>query len=59
MSKAKHAIITDQCRANRGDEEAFDEAVRRLRNEYKAILDAHDENDVRYHLSIHVEWPDR
>jgi hypothetical protein len=33
------AFITPECRQNRGDEGAWDEAVARLRAEYDAILD--------------------
>lgn len=36
--KAVHAIITPTCRMNRTDAGAFDEAVRRLRDEYIACL---------------------
>lgn len=35
--KAKHAIITDECRTNRGDEGAIDEALRRLREEFLVL----------------------
>jgi hypothetical protein len=34
------AFITPTCRANRGDEGAWDEAVDRLRREYDAIIAA-------------------
>lgn len=36
-TKTKHAIISDDCRTGRGEDGAFEEAVSRLRDEYKAL----------------------
>ena len=36
--KAKHAIISDECRINKSDGGAFEEAVAHLREEYKNLL---------------------
>lgn len=33
------ALITPDCRANRGDDGAWDEAVRRLRAEYDLVVE--------------------
>lgn len=38
-SQVTAAFITPDCRANRGDAGAWDEAVARLRAEYDAVLD--------------------
>ena len=35
---ATQALITPECRENRGNDGAWDEAIRRLRVEYDAIL---------------------
>jgi hypothetical protein len=54
--KAVHAIITPTCRNNRGHIEAFDEAVRRLKNEYLACQG--DANaDANFHVVLTVERP--
>lgn len=50
---AKHAIITPTCRANKGADGAFDEAVGRLREEYAACLDANP--DSNFHVVLSVE----
>ena len=42
----RHAIITPDCRINRGSMEAFEEAVSRCRHEYLLILQGHGELDV-------------
>jgi hypothetical protein len=34
---AKHAIITDQCRTNKGDDAVIEEAVQRIIAEFKEI----------------------
>lgn len=52
--KAVHAIITPACRTNRGYVEAFDEAVRRLKNEYLACQG--DANaGANFHVVLTVE----
>lgn len=37
--KAQHAIVRDACRRLRGDAGAIDEALARLRNEARVLLD--------------------
>lgn len=60
---AAQAAITDVCRANRGDDGAFDEAVSRLRQQYDDIVGhRRDESGVEYHLVLSVcdqGWRDR
>jgi hypothetical protein len=53
--KAKHAIITPVCRANRTNVGAFEEAVQRLRDEYAACLEANEQSN--FHLVLTVERP--
>jgi hypothetical protein len=53
---AKHAIITPVCRTGRGVEGAFDEAVRRLREEYLACQTAGNA-EASFHLVLTVERP--
>lgn len=54
--KAVHAIISPTCRANRGDEGAIDEALRRIKDEYtRLLLPANAE--ARFHLVLTVERP--
>lgn len=52
---AKHAIITPACRANRGDDGAFEEAVKRLREEYKTILNLPGNEAVTFHAVLLVQ----
>lgn len=52
--KAVHAIITPVCRANRTDEGAFTEAMRRLETEYLACLD-HPSPGMTFHVVLTVE----
>lgn len=53
---AKHAIITDTCRANRTDRGAFDEAIERLRQEYDACMKGHPNGlGTQFHLVLTVE----
>lgn len=52
--KAVHAIISPTCRTNRGIEGAFDEAVRRLREEYLACQGEHNK-DSNFHVVLTVE----
>jgi hypothetical protein len=57
-TKAKHAIITDQCRINRGDREAAEEALSRLREEALECMAGHDfGHGVQFHLVLTVEKP--
>lgn len=53
--KLGHAIITATCRANRGDVEAFDEPVRRLRVEYETALGGWANTPHQMHLVLTVE----
>lgn len=55
---AKHCIITETCRANRGDEGAFEEAVARIRDAYHLNLAGRRARGValpRYRLVLVVE----
>jgi len=53
---AKHAVITDSCRANRSDRRAFEEAVERLRAEYEACMKGHPfGHGTQFHLVLTVE----
>ena len=53
--KAKHAYITDVCRTNRGDDGAIEEALNRLREEFKACADAWKIGDgTEFHLVLTV-----
>lgn len=61
--KARHAIITPNCRTvDRGGNDpsmdAFDEAVRRLREEYRAISEMRDDGWTG-HLVLTVVNPER
>lgn len=60
-STAHHSIISQLCRANRGDTGAFDEAVDRARREYAAILEGWgaDADSLTFHLALTVERPPR
>lgn len=62
--KAKHAIITPSCRAVPRPEldpdprmAAFEEAVGRLREEYRAICEGNGEGDYRLHVVLTMERP--
>lgn len=48
------ATITAQCRANRGDGGAFDEACERLRISYEQAMRA---PDINFHLVLVMEAP--
>jgi hypothetical protein len=55
---AKHAIITDECRQNRGDAGAVEEALRRLREEYDNVARGWPVGSGgRFHLVLVVERP--
>lgn len=57
--KALHTVITPNCRKIHGNNGmgAFDEAVKRLREEYAHCLDGWEkaENQPNYHLVLMVE----
>lgn len=58
--KALHAIISDDCRRNRGDEGAIDEALRRVREEYLACVRSwHPHKGVKFNVLLTVEAPPR
>ena len=53
---ALHAIVSDACRSHHGDEGAFDEATRQLKEQYNGILSKRrDEPGIKYHLLLTVE----
>lgn len=52
--KAKHAVVTPACRRNRGELEAFDEAARRLREEYAAVLEGWKRSGQAERLNFHL-----
>lgn len=55
---AAHAIISDDCRRNRGNEGAFEEAIVRLRKQYDQIVDGWPiGSDVKIHLALTIERP--
>ena len=55
--KAKHAIITPECRAGRGAHSAFHEAVHRLKLEYNECVAIDANLNVSYHMILTVERP--
>ena len=58
--KAEHAIITDTCRANKGDMVAFNEAIERLRESYSILLKNWEKDvGVQYHLALIIQRPGR
>lgn len=52
---AKHAIITPACQQGRGPDEAFEEAVRRLRKEYDRCREGWGDRQPNFHLVLTVE----
>ena len=56
---ARHAIITENCMKTHGDLGAFDEGVRRLREEYQSILNGWGERakELTFHIVLTVERP--
>lgn len=55
-AQVAHAIITFECRNNRGDLGAFDEAVSRLRSQYDQLVALRgDEIDTHFHLILSIE----
>lgn len=58
--KTLHAVVTDDCRNNRGEVEAADEALRRLRDAYIDIAKFWaDKPGVKFHFVLTVEAPPR
>jgi hypothetical protein len=54
--QAQHAIITDECRASRGDVQAFSEAIARVWPEYLESVKAFPVGSgAKYHLVLSVE----
>jgi hypothetical protein len=54
--KAKHCIITDNCRELHGEIGAFNEAVKRLRDEYIEIVKGHKQGiGSQIHLTLSIE----
>ena len=52
---ARHAIISDQCRINRGNEGAIDEALARIREEFLQIAPKWElGNNTTFHVVLTV-----
>lgn len=60
-SHAHHSIITPECRENRGDDGAFDEAVERARAVYDGIVHGWRSSGPQptIHLVLGLERPGR
>lgn len=58
-STAAHAIITPECRQNRGDGEAWVEAARRMLAMYESIIDGWKdaEQQPTIHLALILQRP--
>lgn len=54
---AKHAIISDECRRNRGEAEALAEAMDRLWREYESCAPAWKDKGARFHFVLTLERP--
>jgi hypothetical protein len=55
---AVHAVITDDCRRNKGTENAFREAVERIMSEAHKLNDWHSVGSgVKFHVILAVEMP--
>lgn len=55
---ASHQTITDVCRENRGDDGAFEEAMRRILLQYEACIEGwKGTSGVQFHLVLSVEKP--
>jgi hypothetical protein len=55
---ARRAVITDACRTGRGDMEAFEEAVSRLRDEYRALCTGWPVGkQAQLHVALILERP--
>jgi hypothetical protein len=58
--KARHAIVTDVCRANRTDEGAVDEALARLREEALQCFQGwKGKEGIQWHFVLTMEAPKR
>jgi hypothetical protein len=56
--KARHAIVTDTCRANRGNDGVIDEVFDRLRDSYLAASKGWPVgNGAKFHFVLTVERP--
>jgi len=55
---ALHAIITKQCRLNRTDEGAVDEALARIKSEYVKLMESWpvEGKPVQFHVALTVEY---
>lgn len=51
-SRVSHSIITPECRASRGDEGAWNEAVARAKAQYDAIVAGWRESDLQPTLNL-------
>lgn len=55
---AKHAIITDECRRNKGDDAVIEEALQRLRDEWPKVAKGWPVGSGgRFHVVLIVERP--
>lgn len=61
MSDVSHSIITPECRVNRGDEGAWDEAVARAKAIYDQIVEGWRNSELQptLHLRLELERPFR
>lgn len=56
--KAQHAVISDDCRLNRGNRGAVDEAIARVRVEYESLLEHWPiGKEAKFHLVLTVDYP--
>lgn len=56
--KGAHCIISDECRSNHGDIGAFNEAMRRLRDEYERCANNWTiGRGAKLHLVLSLERP--
>ena len=56
---AKHAIITDECRKNRTDVGAINEAVQRIVDEYMVCVEHWPlGNGTKFHVKLEIERPE-
>jgi hypothetical protein len=55
---AVHAIVTDGCRANRGDVGVIDETLRRIRAQFESVLAGWAPGSgAKFHVVLTVERP--
>lgn len=55
--KAKHAIVTPNCRKLKGDDPAISEALERLREECKSCMSFEANQGANFHFVLTVERP--